>query len=153
MTGKTPDLSREHLPTWFEPREAWPTNPLAEQYPFVLMSERPRFRVHGQWSYNRILRELDPEPTVKINPADAAEAGLADGVLVECYNDHGHAVAKLVYNEAIRPGTLVYPKSWQSDQHVAGGWSEPLSRETDAVLVNQSFMDCLVGIRAWEGAE
>lgn len=153
VSGKTPDLSREHLPTWFEPREAWPTNPLHEQYPFVLMSERPRFRVHGQWAYNRILRELDPEPTVKINPADADEAGLADGTLVECYNDHGHAVAKLVLNEAIRPGTLVYPKSWQSDQHVAGGWSEPLSRETDAVLVNQSFMDCLVGIRAWKGAE
>lgn len=153
INGKMPDLSREHMPTWFEPREAWPTNPLAAKYPFVLMSERPRFRVHGQWAYNRILRELDPEPTVKINPADAQAANLEDGILVECYNDHGHAVAKLVYNEAIRPGTLVYPKSWQSDQHVAGGWSEPLSCETDAVLCNQSFMDCLVGIRAWEGAE
>ena len=67
--------------------------------------------------------------------------------------DHGHAVAKLVYNDAIRPGTLVYPKSWQSDQHIAGGWSEPLSRACDPVAVNQSFMDCLVDVRAWEGAE
>ena len=153
VVGKAPDLTREHMPTWFEPREAWPTNPLAERYPFVLMSERPRFRVHSQWAYNRILRELDPEPTVKINPADAQQENLADGTLVECYNDHGHAVARLVYNEAIRPGTLVYPKSWQSDQHIAGSWSEPLSCEADAVLCNQSFMDCLVGIRAWEGAE
>lgn len=151
--GVEPDLERERLPHWFEPREAWPTNPLHETYPFVLMSERPRFRVHGQWAYNRILRELDPEPTVKMNPADAAAKGLKDGQHVECYNDHGHAVAKLVYNEAIRPGTLVYPKSWQADQHLAGGWSEPLSRACDPVAVNQSFMDCLVDIRAWEGAE
>lgn len=151
QASKAADLSREHVPTWFEPREAWPTNPLAEKYPFVLMSERPRFRVHGQWAYNRILRELDPEPTVKINPADAKAQGLSDGDIVECYNDHGHAVAKLVCNEAIRPGTMVYPKSWQSDQHIAGGWSEPLSCETDPVLCNQSFMDCLVAVRKWEG--
>lgn len=150
FNGTVPDLEREHLPHWFEPREAWPGTELAEKYPFVLMSERPRFRVHGQWSYNRILRELDPEPTVKINPADAAELGLKDGVHVECYNDHGHAVAKLVYNEAIRPGCLVYPKSWQTDQHLAGSWSEPLSRNCDPVAVNQSFMDCRVAVRAWE---
>jgi hypothetical protein len=72
---------------------------------------------------------------------------------VECYNDHGHAVAKLVYNEAVRPGTLVYPKSWESVQHIAGSWSEPISRECDPVEVNQSFMDCAVAIRVWEGAD
>ena len=64
-------------------------------------------------------------------------------------NDRGHAVAKLVLNEAIRPGTLVYPKSWQSDQHLAGGWSEPLNHKADPVLMNQSFMDVRVAVRAW----
>lgn len=145
------DLEREHLPHFFEPREAW-VEP-GDKYPFVLMSERPRFRVHGQWAYNRILRELDPEPTVKMNPADAAEKGFADGDLIECFNDHGHAVAKVVFNEAVRRNTLVYPKSWQSDQHVAGSWSEPISCEVDPVAVNQSFMDCAVDVRKWEGVE
>lgn len=145
-----PDLSREHMPVWFEPREALDTNALAEDFPFHLMSERPRYRVHGGWSYTQILRELDPEPTVKMNPSDAAANGLEDGQHVECYNDNGHAVAKLVLNEAIRPGCLVYPKSWQSDQHLAGGWSEPLSHVSDPVLMNQSFMDCRVAVRAWE---
>lgn len=151
VNGKEADLSREHIPTWFEPREAWTSED--DEFPYVLMSERPRYRVHGQWAYNRILRELDPEPTVKINPADAQKEGLEDGAIVECYNNHGHAVAKLVYNEAIRPGTMVYPKSWQAAQHIAGSWSEPVSCETDPVLCNQSFMDCAVAIRAWEGAE
>ena len=150
---KPADLDREHLPHFFEPREAWPGTELAERFPFVLMSERPRYRVHGQWAYDPILRELDPEPTVKMNPADAEALGIEDGTHVECYNDRGHAVAKLVCNDAIRPGTLVYPKSWQLDQHIAGGWSEPLSREVDPVAVNQSYMDCRVAVRVWEGAE
>lgn len=153
VTFQQADLEREHLPHFFEPREAWPGTELAEKFPFVLMSERPRYRVHGQWAYDPILRELDPEPTVKINPADAEALGIADGTHVECYNDHGHAVAKLVYNDAIRPGTMVYPKSWQMDQHLAGGWSEPLGRGCDPVAVNQSFMDCRVAVRVWEGAE
>ncbi len=150
FNGQTPNLEREHLPHFFEPREAWPTNELHNTYPFQLMSERPRYRVHGQFAYNKVLRELDPEPTVKMNPADASARGFADGDHVECFNDHGHAVAKLVLSEAIRPGTLVYPKSWQADQHLAGGWSEPLSRACDPVAVNQSFMDCLVDVRLWE---
>lgn len=151
--GQELPIERERLPRFFEPAEAWPTNPLHDAYPFVLMSERPRFRVHGQWAYNQILRELDPEPTVKINPADAATFGIADGDVVECYNDRGHAVAKAVLNEAVRPGTLVYPKSWQINQHIAGGWSELSSSSFDPIAVNQSYMDVLCGIRLWEGAD
>lgn len=142
------DLERERLPHYFPPREAI-TDDNAE-FPFQLMSERPRYRVHGQFAYNKILRELDPEPTVKMNPADAETTGLAEGDYVECYNNHGHVVAKLVTSEAIRPRVIRYAKSWQMDQHKAGGFSEPLSRETDAVLVNQSFMDCAVNVRKWE---
>ena len=151
--GQQIDVNREHLPRFFPPTEAWPENPLHEKYPFVLLSERPRFRVHGQWFNNRILRELDPEPTVKINPADAAAKGIKTGDHVECYNDRGHAVAMAVLNEAVRPGTLVYPKSWQVHQHLAGGWSELSSSSHDPVAVNQSYMDELCDIRAWEGAE
>ena len=142
------DLEREHLPHYFPPREAM--TEAGSEFPFQLMSERPRFRVHGQFARNKILRELDPEPTVKMNPADAEGLGLTEGDYVECYNGRGNVVAKLVTSEAIRPGVVRYAKSWQMDQHKAGGFSAPLSRETDAVLVNQSFMDCAVNVRKWE---
>lgn len=149
--GQTIDIERERLPRFFEPNEAWPTNPLAAQYPYVLMSERPRFRVHSQYAYNKILRELDPEPTVKMNPADAASKGFENGDYVECFNDRGHAVAKLSVNDAIRPGTMVYPKSWESKQHLAGTWSELTSMVYDPVMVNQNFMDVLVDVKSYEG--
>jgi anaerobic selenocysteine-containing dehydrogenase len=150
--GQAIDVARERLPHFFPPAEAWPENPLYEKYPFVLMSERPRFRVHSQWYNNKFLRELDPVPTVKINPADAEPKGIKNGDLVECFNDRGHAVATASLNDAVRPGTLVYPKSWQISQHVAGGWSELSSSSFDPVMVNQSFMDELCDIRIWEGA-
>ena len=78
--------------------------------------------VKGQGSKNRIILQGDiPSP---VNPPSGCPfhtrcgycmeickekkpelKKMADGTLVECYNDHGHAVAKLVLNEAIRPGT------------------------------------------------
>lgn len=149
------DIERERLPHWFPPLEAWPENDLYQKYPLVLMSERPRYRVHSQWFSTPLLRELDPEPFVKINPKDAGDRGIADGDYVECYNDRGFAVAKAVYSEAIRPGTLVYPKGWQLSQHKAGGWSELSSTEYDPFAVNNNFMDVLCEVRVWNegGAE
>lgn len=151
--GQDYDREREHLPHYFEPTEAYEGSPAWEAgYRLILLSERPRFRVHSMFSDNAYLRELDPEPTVKINPQDAEERGLLDGEYVEVYNDRGHCVAKLVYNQGIRPGCLVYPKSWQMYQHKAGCWSELLTSAYDPVGVNESYFDNLVEIRAWKEA-
>lgn len=152
LTTKTPtseEIERERMPHWFPPLEAWPENELYKKYPLVLMSERPRFRVHSQWFSVPVLRELDPEPYVKINPVDAEARGISDGDYVECYNDRGFAVAKAVFSNAIRPGALVYPKGWQMTQHKAGGWSELSSTEFDAFAVNNNFMDVLCEVRVW----
>lgn len=148
------EIERERIPRFFPPHEAWFENPLYEQYPLVCMSERPRYRVHSQWFSTPLLRELDPEPVVKINPKDASDRGIEDGAYVECFNDRGHAVAKAIYSEAIRPGTLVYPKNWQAYQHKAGSWSELTSTEFDVFGVNYNFMDVLCDARIWsDGGE
>ena len=156
VTSRQPtqeEIERERIPHWFPPLEAWPENELYQKYPLVLMSERPRYRVHSQWFSTPLLRELDPEPFVKINPADAEARGIKDGSYVECFNDRGTAVAKAVFSSAIRPGTLVYPKGWQVPQHKSGGWSELSSTEYDVFAVNNNFMDVLCDIRVWEGED
>lgn len=151
----TPDLiEREHLPRFYPPLEVWPDNVLREKYPLILMSKRPRYRVHSQWFNVRALRELDPEPTVEMSPSDALERGISNGDYVECYNDRGHAVARAVLSEAIRPGVMVYPKGWQAAQHKAGSWSELTHREFDPFCPNYNWMDTLVEVRVWgEGSE
>lgn len=149
--GQEFDENREHLPRYFPPTEAHRDSTEWKKYKLILLSERPRFRVHSMWSDNQYLRELDPEPTIKINPSDADERSIVDGSYVEVYNDRGHCVAKAVLNEAIRPGCVVYPKSWQQNQFKAGSWSELLMSEYDPVGVNESYFDNLVEIRAWSG--
>ncbi|MEG0324363.1 MAG: molybdopterin dinucleotide binding domain-containing protein, partial [Raoultibacter sp.] len=153
-TTKTPtpeEIDRDRMAHWFPPLEAWPENELYSKYPLVLMSERPRYRVHSQWFNTPLLREIDPEPYVKINPVDAKARNIADGSYVECYNDRGTAVAKAIFSDAIRPGVLLYPKGWQLNQHKAGGWSLLSSTEFDVFAVNNNFMDVLCEIRTWKG--
>ncbi len=149
--GQEWDVDFEHLPRFKPPIEAWPENELYAKYPLVLMSERPRFRVHSQWWGVPWLRELEPEPIVKINPEDAKERGIENGMQVEAFNDRGTAVARAVVSSAIRKGTLVYPKGWQARQHKSGSWSELVSYAYDPVGVNGNFMDVLCEIRPWDG--
>lgn len=144
------DVERERLPRFFPPIEAWSENELAQKYPIILNSERPRFRVHTQWFASSWLRQLEPDPIVKMNPEDAEARGLKDDDWVEVYNDRGHVVVKLVVSSAIRKGMAVYPKGWQAYQHKAGSWSELLSREYDPAGINGNFMDNLCEIRLWE---
>lgn len=151
--GQEYDAERERLPRFFPPGEAWHENEKFADYPIVLLSERPRFRVHSTYYNVPWLRELEPEPIVKINPADAQDRNIQDGDYVEVYNDRGHAVARAVYSEAMMPGVMVYPKGWQMNQHKAGCWSELSSSSYDPVGVNQSFMDELVNVRLWEDGE
>ncbi len=153
ITPTEEEVEREHLPYFVPPLEAWPENPLYEEYPLVLMSERPRYRVHSQWFSTPLLREIDPEPIVKINPVDAKARGIEDQSYVEAFNQRGAAVAKAIYSEGVRPGTLVYPKGWQLDQHKGGGWSLLSSTEFDVWIVNNNFMDVLCDIRPWDGKE
>lgn len=152
--GQELPVEREHLPRWIEPKEAWIENEKHKSYPFVFMSTRPRYRVHSQYHDIAWLRDLDPEPIVYINPADAQEHGIADEAYAEFYNDRGSSVAKAIYSDGIMPGTLVYPKGWAAWQHKNGhGFSELLLSDWDPVGVNSSFMDCLCNVRPWEGAE
>ncbi len=150
--GQTIPVDRERLPMFFPPTEAWPGTDAQRKYPLVLLSERPRFRVHSMWFDTPWLRELDPEPIVKINPVDAAPRGIGDGSYVELFNDRGTAVAKAVLTQGIKPGCLTYPKGWQRHQHKAGGFSQLNSNEVDPVGVNMSFFDATVDIRPWKEA-
>ena len=141
----------QRLPTWVPPREARMDHPLAGKYPLILMSQRPRYRVHTQWFNIPWLRELDPEPVIYINPKDAAVRNIKNGDDVEVFNDRGRAVAKAILSEGIRVGVMSYPKGWQRSQHKAGSFSELDTKSFDPVGLNTSFFDVLADVRKWNG--
>ena len=117
------DFDNEHMVHWYEPVEAWPGSEAMQKHPFILISTRHYSGYHTQYFDTEWTLETEPGPTVRMNPKDAEEWGIEDGMLVECYNDRGNAVATAVVSSAVRPGMLVYPKGWQRRNHKAGVWA------------------------------
>jgi molybdopterin-containing oxidoreductase family molybdopterin binding subunit len=150
FTGAEIDVPENRLAHFYPPLEAWPDSPTASKYPFILMSERARNRWHSS-NFNCLwLNELEPEPTLRMNPEDAASRGIADGDYVECFNDRGSAVAKAVLSAGIRPNCLAYPKGMQSHQYASGNFAMLTHNRYDPLAINSSFFDCGVDIRKWE---
>lgn len=142
----------ERLPKFVEPLEAWHTNPLREKYPYHLLQEHTRWRAHTQWSHVPILRELDPEPILKLCPADAAAKGVVDGDYVKVFNDRGMAVAKAVIDASFPSGIINLPKGWQRDQYKEGGFQELSPYEATAATGNAIPFDTLVDFEKYEEA-
>ena len=142
---------RERMPYFKAPNEAWDENPLHEKYPLVFIQDHTRFRTHTQWFETPILRELDPEPYIRLNPDDAAARGLAEGDLAEMYNDRGHVVAKLRLDPAVRPGVATMPKGWQREQFLEGCYQELTNTSSDPMACNFAYFDTLVEVRKYKG--
>lgn len=157
MTEEAKDLER--LPGWEEPSEAWfgPTErkeleALRKKYPLQAYYEHNRWRVHSQWAFVPWLRELDPEPKVKISPEDAVKYGnIKDGDYVKVSNDRGFAIMKAVISSSLPQGILNLDRGWHRSQYTTkfgnGGSSQELTNPAyhDSNM-NQSYFDALVKI-------
>lgn len=129
------------------PYEAWYENPLFEKYPLTNYQEHSRWRVHSQWFQVPWLREIDPEPVVKMNPEDANVRGLQSGDYAEVFNDRGKAVFKVILSEGIRKGMVNTPKGWQRYQFKKGGYQELTMDHKHPINLNCSFFDTLVEVK------
>jgi len=143
--------SGEELPVFKWPLEAGPDSKLAEKYPFVLITRHEKFRIHSQYENQPWLREINPEPVADINPKDARANGIADGEMVEVYNDRGHVVLKCRYNEAIRPGVIHIQQGWW--RYPAGHHQELTHAQYKEGIYNYSVFDVRVGLRKYTGGE
>ena len=91
----------------------------ATTYPFHLISNQPRTRLHGQLDSGPVSRDskINGREPIWINPADAAAKGLSDGDIVRVFNDRGACLAGVVVTDQIRPGVV---------QLATGAWYDPL---------------------------
>lgn len=148
--GQEVDWQAIALPHWDPPYEAWTVdagafakNPLTEKYPLVYTSYRNKFKCHTQFGYNPWLLELDPEPYVMLNPADAEPRGIETGDTARVFNDRGTCTLKAVVNDGVRAGLIVIPKGWQTDQYQDGSAQELTSTHMNPVCFNSYFFDAL----------
>lgn len=144
------DKSKEHLPIFEPPIEAWPDNPLKKKYPLVYHTERQRWRLHTQWHNSPWLKEMDQEPIIKINSADAKQRKIKNNDLVKVFNDRGHAVVRAKIADGQRPGMVTVPKGWQRSQFISGSYQELTTDFCNTSDYNQPFYDVLCEVEKYE---
>ena len=107
-------------PAWFEPAE-WLGSPLAKRYPLHLLSHQPATRLHSQYDHGAVSQasKIRGREALTMNPADAAERGIANGDIVRVYNDRGACLAGLRLDDGVMRGVVVLP---------TGAWYDPLVR-------------------------
>lgn len=103
-----------YLPEYSGPPEGIAETPdLAEEYPLVI-SDVHGYRLCGHSHLVNVayLRELQPYPWVRINPATARKYGIADGDWMKVESPHGWVKMKAEYFEGIAPEVLMTRRGW-----------------------------------------
>jgi len=103
-----------YIPKWVEPFESL-NHPIAQKYPFHLVSPHPRWRTHSIFNNIPWLRETYTQE-VTINASDAKKLGIQTGDTVEVWNDRGKCVVPAYVTERLMPGVLVL---------FEGAWMDP----------------------------
>ena len=105
------------LPVYNGPSESIAGTPdIAAEYPLVF-SDVHAYRLCNHSYYVNVpyLRELQPEPWVKINPATAKEYGIEDGDWMKIESPHGWVKMVARYFEGIAPDVLMSRRGWWED--------------------------------------
>ena len=103
-----------YLPIYQGPPEGIAETPdLAKEFPFVLSDVHAhRFSQHSYMHDVPYLREQQPYPWLKINPAAAKKYGIADGDWVKVESPYGWSKFKAEYFEGISPEVLMTKRGW-----------------------------------------
>ncbi len=140
------------LPAFLPPQESTASNPaLAAKYPLNILT--PKNHAFLNSGYANIARQLGHagEQSVMMHPSDARARGIAEGELVEVFNDRGRFQAEAQVTDEVRPGVVVSP---------LGYWASASPGARSVNVVNGSrfadmgrgptFSDTLVEVRRVE---
>jgi thiosulfate reductase/polysulfide reductase chain A len=102
------------LPVYKGPPESIDGTPdIAQEYPLIFSDVHAyRLCVHSYMNNIPWLRERQPYPWVRINPATAKQYGISDGDWVKVESPHGWCKFRAVYFEGLRPDTLMAKRGW-----------------------------------------
>jgi len=94
------------------------------------------------------LRESEREPLVEMHPHDAAARGIADGAMVEVFNERGSYHCRARVGERARPGVVNGLGVWWRKFGVRGtNVNELTSQRLTDIGRGPTFYDCRVEVR------
>jgi thiosulfate reductase/polysulfide reductase chain A len=103
-----------YLPVYQGPPEGLAQTPeFAREFPLILSDVHAHRLSHHSWLHNSAyLRELQPYPWLKVNPATAQKYGIADGDWVKVESPHGWCRLKAQYFDAISNEVVMAKRGW-----------------------------------------
>lgn len=149
-------------PAWQAPRE-WLGAPQAARYPLHLVTNQPKDKLHSQLDFGSNSRKarIKGHIPVTMHPDDAAERGIADGLLVKLFNDRGATLGVAVISSRVRRQVVVMPTgAWFNPADPAtagsldlGGNPNVLTQDigTSSLAQGSSAQSCLIDVVKYEG--
>lgn len=134
------------LPYYREPIEASRNNPLHERFPITLLFSHSRHRIHSTFANLPRFKRLEPEPTVEINPADAAQRAISDGFHVRVYNRRGSVILRAKLNADMKLGVVVISEGFWAKDFASGDPYGLTHEQISSTSENYAFFDTLVEI-------
>jgi len=124
------------------------------------LSDQPARRLHSQLdaSPHSVAGKVAGREPIYLNAADAAARGIADGDIVEVFNDRGNCLAGAIVTSDIMPGVARlstgawFDHDWQSGIEKHGN-PNALTQDVGASSLSQgcTAQTCLVEVRRAEG--
>ena len=121
---------------------------VAARYPLAMISPPARNFLNSSFVNVASLREAEREPLLEMHPDDAAARGIADGTMVEVFNDRGRYHCRARIGERARPGVVNGLGVWWRKFGVRGtNVNELTSQRLTDIGRAPTFYDCRVEVR------
>jgi anaerobic selenocysteine-containing dehydrogenase len=127
------DKERPPVPHWIERGESHDerlSGDRAKKYPYMCLTNHPRWRIHSQHDDMQWLREIKTckivgadgyaYQTMWLNPADAEKKGIKDGDVVNIFNERGGVLAGAYVTERLMPGIVYIDHGARWDPLISG---------------------------------
>jgi anaerobic selenocysteine-containing dehydrogenase len=123
-------------------------SPLAARYPLAMISPPARNFLNSSFVNVASLREAEREPLLEMHPDDAAARGIADGAMVEVFNERGRYHCRARVGERARPGVVNGLGVWWRKFGVRGtNVNQLTSQRLTDIGRAPTFYDCRVEVR------
>jgi anaerobic selenocysteine-containing dehydrogenase len=123
-------------------------SPLAARYPLAMISPPARNFLNSSFVNVQSLRDAEREPLLEMHPDDAVPRGIADGALVEVFNDRGRYHCRARVGERARPGVVNGLGVWWRKFGVRGtNVNQLTSQRLTDIGRAPTFYDCRVEVR------
>ena len=135
------------VPDYVPPHEG-AQSPLAARYPLAMISPPARNFLNSSFVNVGSLRETEREPLLEMHPDDAAARGIADGAMVEVFNERGRYHCRARVGERARPGVVNGLGVWWRKFGARGtNVNELTSQRLTDIGRAPTFYDCRVEVR------